>query len=125
MHPVEIVRSVLRILGGAILAGLLAGAAHGTGGLVLVIWLLWGVLFVWQGSRIAIWWRRYFVVTENRLMLVTDHRLHPACWGEVIGVGTYFACQPGGATGTASTTRAARSDEARAARGSRRRLQPL
>ncbi len=72
MHPVAIIRSVLLILGGAILAGLLTGAAHGNGGLVLAIWLLWGVLFVWQGWKIATWWRRYFVVTENRLMLVTS-----------------------------------------------------
>ena len=72
MHPVAIIRSVLLILGGAILAGLLTGAAHGNSRLVLAIWLLWGVLFVWQGWKIATWWRRYFVVTENRLMLVTS-----------------------------------------------------
>ena len=72
MHPAAIIRPVLWILGGAVLAGLLAGPALGNGRVVLVIWLLWGVLFVWQGWRIAIWWRRYFVVTENRLILVTS-----------------------------------------------------
>ncbi len=72
MHPVAIISSVFFILGGALLAGLLTAAAHGNGGLVLAIWLLWGVLFVWQGWKIATWWRRYFVVTENRLMLVTS-----------------------------------------------------
>ena len=72
MHPAAIIRPVLWILGGAVLAGLLAGAALGNGRVVLAIWLLWGVLFVWQGWKIAIWWRRYFVVTENRLMLVTS-----------------------------------------------------
>ena len=72
MHPVAIIRSVLWILGGAILAGVLAGTVHGNSRLVLAIWLVWGVLFVWQGWKIAIWWRRYFVVTENRLMLVTS-----------------------------------------------------
>ena len=51
MHPVAIIRSVLWILGGAILAGLLAGTAHGNSGLVLAIWLLWGVLYVWQGWK--------------------------------------------------------------------------
>ncbi len=50
MHWVAIISPVLLILGGAILAGLLTGAARGNGGLVLVIWLLWGVLFVWQGG---------------------------------------------------------------------------
>jgi uncharacterized membrane protein YdbT with pleckstrin-like domain len=72
MHPAAIIKSVLLILGGAILAGFLTWAAHGNGRLILVIWLLWGVLFVWQGWKIATWWRRYFVVTENRLMLVTS-----------------------------------------------------
>ena len=60
MHPAAIISSVLWILGGAILAGLLTGDAHGNGTFVLVIWLLWGVLFVWQGWKIATWWRRYF-----------------------------------------------------------------
>ncbi len=72
MHPAAIISSVSFVLGGAILAGLLTAAAHGNGRLVLAIWLLWGVLFVWQGWKIATWWRRYFVVTENRLMLVTS-----------------------------------------------------
>ena len=72
MHPAAIIKSVLLILGGAVLAGLLTWGAHGNGKLILVIWLLWGVLFVWQGWKIATWWRRYFVVTENRLMLVTS-----------------------------------------------------
>ena len=70
MHPVAIIRPVLWILVGAVLAGLLTRAAHGNGR--LLIWLLWGVLFMWHGWKIAIWWRRYFVVTENRLMLVTS-----------------------------------------------------
>jgi hypothetical protein len=72
MHPVAIVKPVLLILGGVILTGLLTGATHANGRLVLAIWLLWSVLFVWQGWKIATWWRRYFVVTENRLMLVTS-----------------------------------------------------
>lgn len=71
-HPVAIIRPVLLILGGACLAGLVTGVGHVTGGLVLVIWLLWGVLFAWQGWKVATWWRTYFVVTANRLMLVTS-----------------------------------------------------
>jgi len=106
MHPAAIITSVLLILGGAILAGLVTGAAHGNRGLVLVIWLLWGVLFVRQGWKVAIWWRRYFVVTENRLMLVTsllftnvemmplakvtDLRLRESIFGRMLGYGEFI-----------------------------------
>ena len=106
MHPAAIISSVLLILGGAILAGLLTGAAHGNGGLVLAIWLLWGVLFVWQGWKVATWWRRYFVVTENRLMLitsfvftdvammplakVTDMRLRESIFGRMLHYGEFI-----------------------------------
>jgi hypothetical protein len=104
MHPVAIISSVLLILGGACLAGLLTAAANG--GLVLAIWLLWGVLFVWQGWKVATWWRRYFVVTENRLMLVTsllvtdvammplakvtDMRLRESTFGRMLGYGEFI-----------------------------------
>jgi uncharacterized membrane protein YdbT with pleckstrin-like domain len=106
MHPVAIISSVLLILGGAIVAGLLTGAAGGNGGLVLAIWLLWGGLFVWQGWKVATWWRRYFVVTENRLMLltsllftdvammplakVTDMRLRESAFGRMLGYGEFI-----------------------------------
>src|SRR5208282_6441895 len=106
MHPAAIVSAVLLILGGGILAGLLTVAAHGNGGLVLAIWLLWGVLFVWQGWKVATWWRRYFVVTENRLMLVTslvftdvammplakvtDMRLRESIFGRILGYGEFI-----------------------------------
>jgi uncharacterized membrane protein YdbT with pleckstrin-like domain len=103
MHPAEVINSVLLILGGAILAGLLTAAA-GNGG--LVIWLLWGVLLVWQGWKVATWWRRYFVVTENRMMLVTslvltdvammplakvtDMRLRESVFGRMLGYGEFI-----------------------------------
>ncbi len=102
MHPLAIIGPMLLILGGAILAGLLSGA--GDGG--WVVWVLWGVLFVWQGWKIATWWRRYFVVTENRLMLVTslfftdvammplakvtDMRLRESTLGRVLGYGEFI-----------------------------------
>ena len=106
MHPVAVISPVLLILGGAILAGLLSGAADGNGGLILVIWLLWGMLFVWQGWKVATWWRRYFAVTENRLMLVTsllgtdvammplakvtDMRLRRSTFGRMLGYGEFI-----------------------------------
>jgi hypothetical protein len=106
MHPAAIIRSMLWILGGAILAGVATGVAHGNGGLVLAIWLLWGGLFAWHGWKVAIWWPRYFVVTENRLMLVTsllftnvemmplakvtDLRLRESIFGRMLGYGEFI-----------------------------------
>jgi uncharacterized membrane protein YdbT with pleckstrin-like domain len=106
MHPAEIVSSALLILGGACLAGLATWAAHGDGGSILAIWLLWGLLFVWQGWKVAIWWRKYFVVTQNRLMLitslifadvammplakVTDMRLRESAIGRLLGYGEFI-----------------------------------
>lgn len=72
MHPIAVVPPALLILAGALVAGILTGiAGTGNGGFVGVIWLLWFVLLLWQGLKIALWWRRYFVVTENRMMLVS------------------------------------------------------
>jgi Bacterial PH domain len=39
---------------------------------VTFTWILWAVVFLWQGWRLLTWWRTYFVVTENRLMLITN-----------------------------------------------------
>ena len=59
------------------------------------------MLAVWRGWKVATWWRRYFVVTENWLMLitslldtdvgmmplakVTDMRLHRTTLGHALG----------------------------------------
>jgi len=106
MHPAAIVSAVLLILGGGILAGLLTVAAHGNGGLVLAIWLLWGVLFVWQGWKVATCFFSYTATTENRLMLVTslvftdvammplakvtDMRLRESIFGRILGYGEFI-----------------------------------
>ena len=62
------------ILVGAAVAGFVSESALQSGSVSLaeVIWVLWAVLAVWQGWQVANWWRRYFVVTENRLMLITS-----------------------------------------------------
>jgi uncharacterized membrane protein YdbT with pleckstrin-like domain len=102
MHPVAVISPVIVILAGAVVAGFVTGTVQpGSGGSVLVIWVLWAVLAVWQGWKIGTWWRRYFVVTENRLMLitslldtdvgmmplakVTDMRLHQTTFGHALG----------------------------------------
>jgi Bacterial PH domain len=107
MHPIAIIRAAILILAGLIVAGFVTGAAtSASSGLVAIIWILWGVLFLWQGWKIFTWWRRYFVVTENRLMLitslidtdvgmmplakVTDLRLHQTTFGRMFGYGTFI-----------------------------------
>lgn len=70
-HPVVLFWRVALLLLG--LAGALALTAGVTGGSGFgwVIWLLYLVLLAWAGWRIIDWRRTYFVITENRLMLVT------------------------------------------------------
>ena len=107
MHPVAIIRPVLVILLSLIVAGFVTGVAPpADSGIVTVIWILWGVVFLWQGWRLLTWWRRYFVVTENRLMLVTslfdtevgmmplakvtDMRLHQTTFGRMLGYAEFI-----------------------------------
>jgi uncharacterized membrane protein YdbT with pleckstrin-like domain len=107
MHPVAILRPVFVIVISLLVAGFVAGAAPpGDSTVVELIWILWGVVFVWQGWRLLTWWRRYFVVTENRLMLitslvdtdvgmmplgkVTDMRLRQTGFGHVLGYGEFI-----------------------------------
>jgi hypothetical protein len=108
MHPIAVIRPVVVILAGAVAAGFVTGIAarSGSAGVAEVIWVLWGVLAVWQGWKVATWWRRYFVVTENRLMLitslvdtdvgmmplakVTDMRLHQSTFGQALGYADFI-----------------------------------
>jgi len=107
MHPIAIIRPAIVILASLVGAGFVTGAAPpGDSGIVTLIWILWGVVFLWQGWRILTWWRRYFVVTENRLMLitslldtdvgmmplakVTDMRLHQTTLGRMFGYGEFI-----------------------------------
>jgi uncharacterized membrane protein YdbT with pleckstrin-like domain len=95
------------IIAGLAFAGFVtAAAATSSVGLIRLVWVLWAVLFAWQGWKIATWWRRYFVVTENRLMLitslldtdvgmmplakVTDMRLRVTTFGRVLGYGEFI-----------------------------------
>jgi hypothetical protein len=101
MHPVSVISPALIIILGTVVTGILIGD-----GASAVIWLLWLALFVWQGWKIVTWWRRYFAVTENRLMLitvlidndvgmmplakVTDMRMHQSTFGRVLGYGEFI-----------------------------------
>jgi membrane protein YdbS with pleckstrin-like domain len=104
-HPVVIVGRVLLVIAGlAVVLALTTGTAVG-GGLQWVIWLLFLVLLAWAGWRIIDWRRTYFVITENRLMLVTgvfsrsigmmplakvtDMRLELTPMGRAVGYGQF------------------------------------
>ncbi|HEY6279855.1 MAG TPA: PH domain-containing protein [Streptosporangiaceae bacterium] len=107
MHPIAILRPVFVIVASLIGAGFVAGAAPpGDSGIVKLVWILWGVVFLWQSWRLLTWWRRYFVVTENRLMLitslldtdvgmmplakVTDMRLNQTTFGHIFGYAEFI-----------------------------------
>jgi uncharacterized membrane protein YdbT with pleckstrin-like domain len=45
--------------------------AAGSGGALKVIWILWFVLLLYLIWKIVNWWDTCFVITRNRLMLVT------------------------------------------------------
>jgi len=108
MHPIAVISPVIVILAAAALAGFVTSAAAQSGSVRVeqVIWVLWAVLAAWQGWKIATWWRRYFVVTENRLMLitslldtdvgmmplakVTDMRLYQTTFGHVLGYAEFI-----------------------------------
>jgi Bacterial PH domain len=108
MHPIAVIRPIIVILVGAAVAGFVSESAlqSGSVGLAEVIWVLWAVLAAWQGWQVANWWRKYFVVTENRLMLitslldtdvgmmplakVTDMRLHQTSFGHLLGYAEFI-----------------------------------
>ena len=101
MHPVSVLGPALIILLSTIVAGIMT-----SDGASAVIWLIWLALFVWQGWKIAVWWRKYFAVTENRLMLitrlidtdvgmmplakVTDMRMRQSTFGRLLGYGVFI-----------------------------------
>src|SRR5580692_1911894 len=107
MHPVAIVRPLSLILVSLIGAGLVTWVTPpALSLLVAVVWILWGVVFLRQAWNLILWWRRYFVLTENRLMLitnllvvdvgmmplakVTDMRFHQSTFGRVFAYGEFI-----------------------------------
>ena len=105
MHPIVILRQVVLIIAGLAGALLLTTGGTGSSGWHLVIWVLFLVLLVWAGRRIIDWRLTYFVITENRLILVTgvvsksigmmplakvtDMRLERSPLGRVFGYGKF------------------------------------
>jgi len=73
LHPVAIIVPAMWILAGLVLAGIVTKAAlPGHAGFVGLVWTVFAVLEARPAWQIVTWWRRYFVITENRLMLITS-----------------------------------------------------
>jgi uncharacterized membrane protein YdbT with pleckstrin-like domain len=71
-HPAVLIRPVAEVLGGLALAGLLSTTiARHNGIAMLVIWILWLLLVSRLLYKIYCWLEDYFVVTSQRLLLVT------------------------------------------------------
>jgi uncharacterized membrane protein YdbT with pleckstrin-like domain len=104
-HPIVILWHALLILAG--LAAVLALTTGGTGSSRprLAAWLLFLALLAWALWRINDWRCTYFIITENRLMLVTgfvsknigmmplakvtDMRLERSPMGRIFGYGKF------------------------------------
>ena len=71
-HPAILIKPIFWVLAGLALAGWLTNSvASGNGTLVLIIWLLWGVVFLYLAVKVFEWSVTYFVVTSQRFVLAT------------------------------------------------------
>ena len=70
-HPAVLIRPIFEVLVGLAIAGFLSNAVNGNGTALLVIWGLWGLLFLRLAVKVFEWTENYFVVTSQRFLLVT------------------------------------------------------
>jgi uncharacterized membrane protein YdbT with pleckstrin-like domain len=71
-HPAILIKPIFWVLIGLALAGWLSNSiAHGNGIVILVIWILWGVVFLNLVVKVVEWSETYFVVTSQRFVLST------------------------------------------------------
>jgi membrane protein YdbS with pleckstrin-like domain len=71
-HPAILIKPIFWVLIGLALAGWLSNSiAHGNGIIILVIWGLWGIVFLHLVVKVFEWAETYFVVTSQRFVLAT------------------------------------------------------
>jgi membrane protein YdbS with pleckstrin-like domain len=76
-HPAVLIMPILWVLVGLAAAGWLSeAAAHGNGAIILVIWILWGIVFLRLVVKAVEWAHTYFVVTSQRMLLSTGLVTH-------------------------------------------------
>ena len=106
-HPAVLIRPIVFMVAGLIIAGVLTefvGRHNGTA--LLVIWLAWLVLLGYLVYQVCDWWVSYFVVTSQRmlqtgglitrrinmmpLVKVTDMSFQRSFQGRLLGYGTFI-----------------------------------
>jgi membrane protein YdbS with pleckstrin-like domain len=76
-HPAVLIIPIFWVFLGLAIAGLLSNSlAHGNGYAILVIWILWGIVFLRLVVKAVEWVRTYFVVTSQRMLLTTGLVTH-------------------------------------------------
>jgi uncharacterized membrane protein YdbT with pleckstrin-like domain len=106
-HPAVLIRVIFEVLVGLAIAGWLTVAvAKNNGTAVLIIWILWGLVFLQLVIRVIEWVETYFVVTSQRFILatglvtrqvkmmplakVTDMTFERSATGRILGYGEFI-----------------------------------
>src|ERR1700753_2780768 len=104
-HPAVLIRPIVEVLVGLAIAGWLSNVVH-NGTAILVIWVLWGLLFLRLAVKVFEWTETYFVVTSQRFLLttglvvkkvnmmpltkVTDMSFQRSTMGRILGYGEFI-----------------------------------
>jgi uncharacterized membrane protein YdbT with pleckstrin-like domain len=106
-HPAILIRPIFEVLIGLAIAGWLTNSlAHGNGTAILVIWIIWGLVFLRLVWKVFEWVETYFVVTSQRFLLatgiltrkvnmmplakVTDMSFQRSALGRILGFGEFI-----------------------------------
>jgi uncharacterized membrane protein YdbT with pleckstrin-like domain len=106
-HPAMLIRPIFEVLIGLAIAGWLSNSvAHGNSTAILVIWIVWGLVFLRLVVKVVEWAETYFVVTSQRFLLatgllnrkvnmmplakVTDMSFQRSAMGRLLGYGEFI-----------------------------------
>jgi uncharacterized membrane protein YdbT with pleckstrin-like domain len=106
-HPAILIRPIFEVLIGLAIAGWLTVAfAKSNSVAVLVIWIIWGLVFIRLIIKVIEWAETYFVVTSQRFILatglvtrqvkmmplakVTDMTFERSATGRILGYGEFI-----------------------------------
>ena len=106
-HPAILIRPIFEVLIGLAIAGWLSNSvANGNGTAILVIWVVWGLVFLRLVWKVFEWGETYFVVTSQRFLLatgivtrkvnmmplakVTDMSFQRSAMGRILGYGEFI-----------------------------------
>jgi len=106
-HPAILIRPIFEVLIGLAIAGWLSNSvANGNGTVLLVIWIIWGIVFLRLVVKVFEWGETYFVVTSQRFLLatgivtrkvnmmplakVTDMSFQRSAMGRILGYGEFI-----------------------------------